>query len=568
MKYINLNFLIKNLPVFVSFFSFFNLHAESFYVSVSGNDKNNGSFNAPFATLLMADSLASPGDTVFIRGGIYYPTAQIRLFHGGTTGKYLSFKAYPGELPVFDFSKCTLGPATGTPPYPVDYGAITIDTTQWVRIEGIKVQNAPCAGIESRGSIQVQIVRCQTFITVESGVSAWESDSVLLDGNTIDSANYTSGAMEAISVSQTTNFVVSNNELKNCFKEGIDTKESDHHGKVINNYIHDLVRQGLYIDGWNEYLTDIEEYGNIVTRCMYGLAVSCELAGGIVDTVSFHHNVLYNLDRTGIDFTNWGSTYDDGTRSNIHIYNNTIFDNGYRRVDAGGSPHGGLLIECHNIPNMTAENNIFAYNCSFCYATKDTTPLSSVVVQYNLLADYNNSHDNLLRYADSLHKTISYFAYGYGVTYALHGTHEVVGKAMFADSVHGNFHLQRTSAAINQGNPSPQFNDSDGTRNDIGAFYFNLSTGLVPDLVSSSGILVQAYPNPSSAGPFQILINGFDNLSAVNVRIYNLSGQIVYQKNITGNNILNLQGSEFGKGVYFVEASNSSYSGMGRFIIQ
>ena len=560
--------MTKYQCIAILLFCSFRISATSLYISTTGNDTNDGSVNKPFASLIMADSMALPGDTVFIRGGIYYPAQQIHLYHGGTSGKFITFLAYPGELPVFDFSRCTIGPAVGTPPYPVDYGAITIDTTQYIHIEGIKVQNAACAGIESRGSIQVQIVRCQTFITVESGVSAWESDSVILDGNTIDSANYTTGAMEAISVSQTTNFVVSNNELKNCFKEGIDTKESDHHGKVINNYIHDLVRQGLYIDGWDEYLTDIEEYGNIVTRCMYGLAVSCELAGGIVDTVSFHHNVMYNLDRTGIDFTNWGSTYDDGMRANVHIYNNTVFDNGYRRVDAGGSPHGGLLIECHNIPNTVIENNIFAFNCSFCYATKDTTPLSSLVVQYNLLADYNNSHDNLLRYTDSLHNTISYFPYGFGVTYAMHGTNEVIGKAMFVDSIHGNFHLQSTSAAINQGNPAPAFNDSDGLRNSIGAFQYHFATNLSPDLMNPSGILIQVYPNPVSGGPFELLINGFDNLSTVNVKIYNASGQIVYQQKITGNHVLNMSGSQFGNGIYFVEANNNVLSGLGKFIVE
>jgi hypothetical protein len=150
----------------------------------------------------------------------------------------------------------------------------------------------------------------------------------------------------------------------------------------------------------------------------------------------------------------------------------------------------------------------------------------------------------------------------------MHGTHEVEGKAMFVDSMAGNFHLQSTSAAINEGNPATAFNDSDGRRNTIGAFQYNLPTGLSPDPVCSSLIIVQAYPNPVSDEPFDILINGFDNLTTIHVTIYNVSGEMVYGQNVKGNNILSMPGSQFEKGIYIIKASNGLNSGTGKFIVK
>ncbi|HEY9197333.1 MAG TPA: DUF1565 domain-containing protein, partial [Mucilaginibacter sp.] len=43
-----------------------------YYVSVNGSDANSGKINAPFQTINTALSHAIPGDTVMVRGGVYY----------------------------------------------------------------------------------------------------------------------------------------------------------------------------------------------------------------------------------------------------------------------------------------------------------------------------------------------------------------------------------------------------------------------------------------------------------------------------------------------------------------
>ena len=88
------------------------------YVAPDGNDSTNtGTIDKPFGSIQKAQELASPGDTVYIRGGTYKIRAdQISqvvsnlfacvtyLNKSGTPGHTIKYWAYPGEKPVFDFS--------------------------------------------------------------------------------------------------------------------------------------------------------------------------------------------------------------------------------------------------------------------------------------------------------------------------------------------------------------------------------------------------------------------------------------------------------------------------------
>ena len=88
----------------------------TFYVAPNGNDANSGSIDKPFATVQKAQSTASPGDIVYLRGGTYHlqPNQIARqerqwayvtyLDKSGTPGKPIKYWAYQNEKPVFDLS--------------------------------------------------------------------------------------------------------------------------------------------------------------------------------------------------------------------------------------------------------------------------------------------------------------------------------------------------------------------------------------------------------------------------------------------------------------------------------
>jgi hypothetical protein len=50
------------------------------------------------------------------------------------------------------------------------------------------------------------------------------------------------------------------------------------------------------------------------------------------------------------------------------------------------------------------------------------------------------------------------------------GIHNLQQEILFADTARGNYRLSPNSPCVNTGNPDPQYNDVDGSRNDIGAY--------------------------------------------------------------------------------------------------
>jgi hypothetical protein len=83
----------------------------TWFVATNGVDSNAGTSNSPFATIMKAQSAALSGDTVYLRGGTYYlDNSNLTLTNSAwaivnnITNTGVSYLAYPGELPVFDFS--------------------------------------------------------------------------------------------------------------------------------------------------------------------------------------------------------------------------------------------------------------------------------------------------------------------------------------------------------------------------------------------------------------------------------------------------------------------------------
>src|SRR5689334_24975220 len=90
--------------------------AASWYVAPDGDDAFVGSLDKPFATVQRAQQAAAPGDTVFIRGGVYsvkeeqlakkrglYAEATA-LDKSGKPDAPIRYWAFPGEQPIFDMT--------------------------------------------------------------------------------------------------------------------------------------------------------------------------------------------------------------------------------------------------------------------------------------------------------------------------------------------------------------------------------------------------------------------------------------------------------------------------------
>jgi len=104
--------LLKLLPLLAWLFTAASAFSSTWFVATNGADTvNTGASNSPFATITKAQSAASSGDTVYLRGGTYFlqysnvtATNSPWVIVNNINKSGISYVAYPGELPVFDFS--------------------------------------------------------------------------------------------------------------------------------------------------------------------------------------------------------------------------------------------------------------------------------------------------------------------------------------------------------------------------------------------------------------------------------------------------------------------------------
>ena len=102
---------MKNKFLIISFLlSSFFVFAAEFYVAPNGNDANSGGISSPVETIKRAQALASSGDTVYIRGGIY-TMREDQIAEYNSIWAYvtkldksgISYLAYANETPIFDY---------------------------------------------------------------------------------------------------------------------------------------------------------------------------------------------------------------------------------------------------------------------------------------------------------------------------------------------------------------------------------------------------------------------------------------------------------------------------------
>ncbi|HUV64301.1 MAG TPA: ankyrin repeat domain-containing protein [Sedimentisphaerales bacterium] len=75
-----------------------------YFVAPNGKDSNPGTIDQPFKNITAALGMVGPGDKIFVRGGTYHCERSIRLHKSGVQGNPIYLRAYPGEVPILDFT--------------------------------------------------------------------------------------------------------------------------------------------------------------------------------------------------------------------------------------------------------------------------------------------------------------------------------------------------------------------------------------------------------------------------------------------------------------------------------
>lgn len=76
--------------------------SQTFFVNPdNGNDENDGSFSDPLKTLTHTMDLASPGDTIVLRAGIYYEEHDPHLWVPEPPGYTICNLGQPEDFPIY-----------------------------------------------------------------------------------------------------------------------------------------------------------------------------------------------------------------------------------------------------------------------------------------------------------------------------------------------------------------------------------------------------------------------------------------------------------------------------------
>jgi hypothetical protein len=348
------------------------ISARTFYVAPTGNDSHAGSKDAPWQTIQKGADMLRAGDTLIIRDGVYPITREIRPLHSGTVDNWITYRVLPGEKAIIDAEGFVSADDQGTYPSRLGLGSFHLEKVSFIRVEGLHVRNSRSAGFIVRGpSEHVHLIGCKTDRSFNSGIGMWYADHVKVLYCEVTRANEpdmrvsgqpfrVEAPHEAISICGAKHFEVAYNHVHHCFKEGIDVKEVSAHGVVHHNHIHDLPRQGLYVDAWFGLLHDVVFHSNVVHDCEWGFAISVEGKDSELKNIIFHHNILFNNRASGILFGVWGH---DRPRSGIRIYNNTLYNNGTPGHWAGTT--GGIDIKSTNMEDVKIYRNIIYNNWGY-----------------------------------------------------------------------------------------------------------------------------------------------------------------------------------------------------------
>src|SRR4029079_19091318 len=125
-------------------------HAADYYVWLLGSDGAPGTLAEPFRTIRKGISVAQPGDTLWVRAGIYrgYEN-QINPIRSGRADAFISIRAYAGELPILEPTS-DIAEGSAFEPLPASAGFVPEDRpVQFIRIDGFAARNWPSTGFSS-----------------------------------------------------------------------------------------------------------------------------------------------------------------------------------------------------------------------------------------------------------------------------------------------------------------------------------------------------------------------------------------------------------------------------------
>ncbi|MCJ7571204.1 MAG: right-handed parallel beta-helix repeat-containing protein [Candidatus Thermoplasmatota archaeon] len=439
-----------------------NLTFGTYYVSTMGSDTTgDGSITNPWRTIQKAASLASAGENVFIREGIYNEKVSITGLAGN--GSWITFQPYNNEQVIIDGNGVT-GPYDGV--------ILLLDGCNFIRITGLEIKNAGYAGVMLEGAeiTDIQVDNCYIHHCQGSGFYASTEDfssgyiqRIEFDHNNVSDVHLGGLAQEAISFRGVQIFNIHHNTLRRYGKEGIDVKTGSSDGTIHHNIIETSFEGnyynhiGIYIDPYTKTSKNIQVYDNLIYGYGgAGIGIGCEEELGIAENIQIYNNIIHITHFSGYNSFRCIDSFYDSPWINVKIYNNICNNDGEIHVIR-------IMPSASNINNLVIANNIFtgtAYN-NMCFQSMTFTESQvpgRLTLTNNLYYCYGGTaHNQWVNEEDP--------EGGWGIN-------PVLLDPLYVNKENYDFHLQSISPAIDAGDSMyAPLVDYDGRQRPLGPMY-------------------------------------------------------------------------------------------------
>jgi len=140
--------------------------ATNYYAASNISVDGTGTKTNPLTLSSGISKLQNPGDTLFLRGGIYYLSAKVSISKIGSSTSRIGIMAYPGEKPILDFRAEPYGKEVTNSD---NVGVSISATSNYLHIKGIKIQYAGKNGLINNGSFNI-IENCEFYANCDAGL--------------------------------------------------------------------------------------------------------------------------------------------------------------------------------------------------------------------------------------------------------------------------------------------------------------------------------------------------------------------------------------------------------------
>ncbi len=464
------------------------------FVATNGNDANTGTFDSPFLTISKAVSSATPGDTIFVRGGTYALTSTVSLSKSGTTDSRISIVGYTKdtERPLLDFSSQTSG------------DGIQLSGSYWY-IKGIDIYGASRNGMRITGNCNI-VEFCSFYENHNTGLQISTGGSY--------------------------------NRIINCDSYyNRDAADGDADGFApkldvgTGNYFYGCRAWQNSDDGWDGYLRPADSVVTTIENCWSfcngylkddsagsGNGNGFKMGGGDnSNSANLRHIMTL---RNCLAFDNLAKGFDENNnRGSMTLYNCTAYRNGGYNFGVPGPLTTGQI--------LTIKNCIVLGNYGKIWA-------SAIQEKNSWLSPFSAATENDFVSVD---------------TAGVRGPRKPDGSLPDVSFMHLVSTSQFIDAGIDVGLPYA------GNAPDLGCFEYGLIDKVENGSASIPGFvhLEQNYPNPFN--PSTTIVYSVHSRIHVSLKIYNILGEelsaLVNREEEPGEHRVIFDGSSLPSGIYF-----------------